>query len=218
VDDDGLDRLGPVLELLASLDGAAEVVANDWGVLRRTRRDHPTLRLVVGRLMNRMMRDPRLTGHYDTPGAPEEGLRHFRRSSLSAAPYRRLLARSGVVMAEFDPTLQGFEADPAAWGIEAALHLPFAFVATGGICTPAGLRQPGPAKFSPVTPCAWECRAFDLHLRNTRSPYEADRDLALLQKGNTLFHRVEGTALDRALEAARSQGFRRVVWAPEAPM
>ena len=50
--------------------GATEVVVNDWGVLRLVRREFPGLRPVLGRLMNKMMRDPRVAPFYS--GGPDD--------------------------------------------------------------------------------------------------------------------------------------------------
>src|SRR5437867_3594050 len=74
VTDRGLARPRPLLEAAASERGeGTEVVVNDWGVLRLVRREFPGLRPVLGRLMNKMMRDPRVAPFYS--GGPDDARR-----------------------------------------------------------------------------------------------------------------------------------------------
>src|ERR1041385_645574 len=60
VGDEGIAQLRRLLPEL----GEAEVVFNDWGVLRMLRREFPHLVPVQGRLLNKSLRDPRVTGVY----------------------------------------------------------------------------------------------------------------------------------------------------------
>ena len=55
--DAGVNRLD---KLLPKLDSGCEVVVNDWGTLRRLRSDYPALVPVLGRMLNKMIKDPRL--------------------------------------------------------------------------------------------------------------------------------------------------------------
>jgi len=123
VTDAGLGRLWPLFEWLAALDdSSAEVVVNDWGVLHLLRRDFPRLRPVLGRLMNRMLRDPRIAGEFASPQAPAAALQVLRQSGVTAALFRRFLGQVGITMVEFDNLLQGLDMNFREFGLSASLY------------------------------------------------------------------------------------------------
>jgi hypothetical protein len=92
--DEGIAQLRGLLPLLQD----AEVVFNDWGVLRLLRKEFPHLTPVQGRLLNKSLRDPRVTTIYaETASAsPESSLRVLQRSNLDNTTYLALLDRNGV--------------------------------------------------------------------------------------------------------------------------
>jgi len=57
VTDSGIDALG---RLFRSLPDGSEVIVSDWGVLRLARTEFPSLLPVAGRLLCKIMKDPRL--------------------------------------------------------------------------------------------------------------------------------------------------------------
>ncbi|MBI5477732.1 MAG: hypothetical protein HY906_02685 [Deltaproteobacteria bacterium] len=160
VTEEALARLAIVLRALSGVQGA-EVVANDWGTLRLVHRRFPGLRPILGRCLRRQKKDPRV-GELAMSGAmsPE---------TLD------LLARWGVDLVEADCLPD--DASPIAL----ALHLPFAFVASGSLCLLSGLGRPVEEKFRPDRPCRAPCRgrAVRLHHPACRAP--------LLLRENTFF-------------------------------
>jgi hypothetical protein len=167
-----LGRLEALLRPLARLDGA-EVVANDWGTLRVVRRRFPALRPILGRCLRRQKKDPRVEGLAVTGAMAPEVL--------------DLLARWGVDLVETDALPD--DASPIAL----ALHVPYAFVASGSLCLPSGLRLPVADKFRPDQPCRATCRGLAVRL------HHAAVGEPLLLRGNTLFARRgdDGAALTR---------------------
>ncbi len=134
VSDDGCDVLLDRLTRLQNWSPHSEVVINDWGVLRLVHETFPSLVPVLGRLLNKFLRDPRVTARYDRPGASTNAPRALRQSSLSIPAYRRLLARYGVQRTELDNLYQGIDLDFRALHLSASLYVPFGYVTTGRIC------------------------------------------------------------------------------------
>lgn len=217
VTDSGLDRIGRLLDKLPRDLHPDEVVVNDWGVLRRLRRDHEQIRPVLGRLMNKMIRDPRVATQFDDPRAPKEAVDALRGFSISAGSYRSFLDDNNVGRVEVDNPLQGLAVDFSAQGMPASIYLPFGYVTTGRICLPGSLGLPPGEKFSHLGRCSRECGGTVLELKNTRSPFESDRGLTLYQRGNTIFYFQPPRQVEAGLEAAAGCGVDRVVWQPELP-
>ena len=167
VTDDFLTRTMVVVDALVAEDAPdLEVVVDDWGLLRAVRDRHPQVRLVLGRGLNRMVRDPRVPdvgpehlGGDEVPGS-------WGGSSLGSAAFRALMRRLGVTRAETDVPLQG--AGPDASGDDAlptAVHLPFGMVASGRICMVSAYGKPPSTRFVPPLACDAPCRDTTLVLR-----------------------------------------------------
>jgi hypothetical protein len=207
-----LDELAGLLPLLEAGD---EVVINDWGVLRKVRAAAPGLRPVIGRLMNKILRDHRTPDGEapallpDGQGSPED--RALAQTGLGAAGMRALLGRFDVARVEFDWGPRGFLWD--AEGVAASVYLPFGYVASGRVCPLASLDRPRDEKFTVDPPsCPRPCRRFRLELRGAgaRTP--------LLHVGNTVFYEVAAGQLEAALEVVERIPGGRVVWQPDLPM
>ncbi len=216
VTDRGLERLRPLLATAAAETPGAEVVVNDWGVLRMSRREFPELTPVLGRLMNKMMRDPRAAPFYAE--GPEDGFLALAQSSATLPLYRRFLRGLGVRRIELDSLYQGIELDLKRSGLRSTIYLPFGYVASGRICLSGSLHLPREDKFRFDLPCRHECQDYAVELKNSRSPYLESRDLSLFQRGNTVFYPQEGKYLDQALGSLDRIGIDRVVLELDVPM
>src|SRR5262245_61709337 len=95
VSNEGLAALRPLFESLAR-QGGGEAVFNDWGVLNLLRREFPSLTPAQGRLLNKSLRDPRVTTVYASAPAPAPALSVLPRSNLDCDSYTNLLSRLGV--------------------------------------------------------------------------------------------------------------------------
>ena len=242
--------LAKYAELLAELETASdpELVVNDWGLLRLARREHPGVTLVLGRGLNRQVRDPRLPDvgpeHLggDAPPAAWGG------SSIGSAAFRALLRRLGVTRVATDVPLQG--AMPiGADGLPGQVHLPWGMVASGRICMVNAYGKPPSVRLVPPMVCDAPCRRYTLNLRapwtrreeanalpvadgafipltkllnrrrNELPDVQADPAPRFLQKGNTHFYRLEGPALSRALAWADAEAsIDRIVVELDVPM
>ena len=216
VSDAGIESLRPLFEML-SKDRASEVVFNDWGVLNMLRREFQGLKPVQGRLMNKSLRDPRVTGVYAASDAPAPALVSLRRSNLDCTSYTGFLAGLGVESVELDNLPQGVDLAFAESGMKANAYVPFGFISTSRICMAAGIHYDKRDKFQPGAPCHHECQTHLLEYTYTNTPFE-NRDQKFYLKGNSYFY-VHTEAMLRGLfEQSRSGLIDRMVFQPQLPM
>ena len=218
VSDLGAEKVRLLLRALPPSGDAldVEVVVNDWGLLAMIRRERPDLRVVVGRLLNKMMRDPRVTPFYDQ--GPQPAREALASSSLSISLFQDFLRSRGVARVEFDALYQGIALDLKATGLAGSIYLPFGYVATGRICVFAALHHSKEDKFRFDIPCRHECQDWSIEQRDSRSPYEEARDLTLFRRGNTVFYPQQGDFLEQALATLDQIGIDRVVLELDLPM
>lgn len=212
----GIAELRPLLDLLSKHEGS-EVVFNDWGVLNLLRREYPSLIPVQGRLLNKSLRDPRVTTMYATAPAPPATLSVLQRSNLDCDSYTTFLSQLGVRMIEMDNLPQGNDLSFAENGISVAVSLPFGFISTSRICMAAGLHYRKPEKFQPGAPCRHECQTHLLEYTYSNSPF-ANRDQKFYLKGNTYFYAHSEAMLRALFEQARREKISRFNWQPRLPM
>ena len=202
----GLARVEELLAWLEAHDAADEIVVNDYGVLHLLRRRHLRLEPVLGRLMSKQQRDPRimrlLAGDaaprlvggrlvLDVP-LPDEAAALYRATALSAARAQRVLRALGVRRVELDNPLHGFAYEGGNDGAAASLYVPFGVVATSRRCTADPRRGARPFT-DRLTACERDCRraAFELRAEHIAVP--------LYRRGNTLFFRNDAVPDDAEL-------------------
>lgn len=216
VSNEGLTALKPLFDVLAQHNGA-EVVFNDWGVLQLLRRDYPALVPVQGRLLNKSLRDPRVTTMYASAPAPASALQVLQRSNLDNTSYALLLARFGVQMIELDNLPQGNDLSFVGNGLRAAAYLPFGFISTSRVCMAAGLHYHKGDKFQPSAPCRHECQTHLLEYQFTNSPF-GNREQRFYLKGNTYFYAHTEAMLRTLFAQAQSGQISRLIFQPRLPM
>ena len=217
VSDAGIDALQPLFQMLADAGDGCEVVFNDWGVLSLLRREFPDLTPVQGRLMNKSLRDPRVTGVYATSEAPGPALVSLRRSNLDCTSYTEFLAGQGVRSVELDNLPQGVDLSFAGDSVKTSAYIPFGFISTSRICMAAGIHYDKRDKFQPGAPCHHECQTHLLEYTYTNTPF-GNRDQKFYLKGNTYFYHHTETMLRNLFEQARSGLIDRMVFQPRLPM
>jgi len=192
VTDFGLERIE---KLLPRLGEGSEVVINDWGVLQRVRTAYPALKPVLGRMLNKMIKDPRLPSADWTRLHPHTGRQsHF----------QGLLARFGIDHLEMDvPPFarpDQFEAAPMTLSV----HLPYGYTVKGRMCRIGSLHQKGADKFRAAHACRKECLHYWVEAK--RPGRRPDAELMTFQRGNSQFYRHSSemaAALWRAVEQKR---------------
>lgn len=216
VSDEGVVALRPLFELMAQ-SGGGEVVFNDWGVLNLLRREFPTLTSAQGRLLNKSLRDPRVTTMYASAPAPAATLAALQRSNLDCESYTRFLVRLDVETIEMDNLPQGNDLSFAESGLKISVYLPFGFISTSRICMAAGLHYRKQDKFQPGAPCRHECQTHLLEYAYTNSPF-GNRDQKFYLKGNSYFYAHTVAMLRALFEQARGGRIARMVFQPRLPM
>lgn len=194
--DGALMRLRPLLEMLP--DGA-EVIANDWGTLHLLRRDHRRLVAVAGRLMCKMVKDPRL------PSA--EWARLYPHGIHSRA-FGKLLASLGVSRIEMDVPPFAAASDFRSPDMRVSVHVPYGYSVKGRACRIGSLHQPDGDKFMTGHRCRKECLTYVAELSR---PTSGALDLATFQRGNTVFYRHSPQMREAAQEALAQGWIDRVI-------
>ncbi len=189
--DEGLEKAD---RLLQRLPEGTEVSVNDWGLMRRLTRSFPRLRPTAGRLLCKMLKEPR---------APSAAYLQLGGRGFMTPGLERLLERFGVDRLEIDvpPFARGQELSVPRGRL--SVHAPFGFVTTGRICRIGNLHRPVEHKFAAGHTCARECLAYWCELSPGRGPDEAK--MSIFQRGNTIFYR-HTTAMNEALAAAMAAG------------
>lgn len=215
VADAGLERLAGCLARLEALLPGSEVVVGDWGTARLLRERFPALRPVLGRLLVKFLRDPRLTPRFLFPDSPPAPLTAMQQCSLTLPGFLEVLGELGVDRVEIDNLFQGMAVDFPALGLRSALHIPFGYVTRGRICLIGNQQMAPERKFGALSPCRRECLEVEVRLRDrNRRPDGGVYDY--MQRGNTIFYAQTGPHLMRGLAWAAAQGA-RLVFSPEPP-
>ncbi len=173
--DDGLDT---TQQLLEALPDDSEVAANDWGLMRLVRRRFPGLRLSAGRLLCRMLKEPR---------APSAKYMELGGHGFMNPGFEGLLRSFGVSRLEIDVPPFATVEDLRAPNHRLSVHVPFGFTTVGRICRIGSLHQPPTRKFATGHNCARECLTYVTAMESPREPRGSD--IRVFQRGNTIFYR-----------------------------
>lgn len=184
-----IERLRDILPLLPE---DSELVVNDWGVASFARREFPHLRLAAGRLLCKMIKDPRLDNAVWASLYPH---------GLGGRSFHALLDRLGVVRIELDLPPYATPRLFSGLGIGAALHAPYAYVSKGRLCKIGSLSLATEQRYAPGRECQRECLSY---AATSERPGKS-ADLETRQRGNTLFYR-HTRAMSAAAAAAVAQG------------
>ncbi len=203
VTDSGLLKLEKLIRLFAEKMPGAEVVFNDWGVFQFIEENHLDLIPVLGRLLNKQKRGPRIMNIIDQ--VPPETRDYYTGASLDVKATVGFLKKKGVLRVEFDNLLQGLEMTGLDKDIKRSLYLPYLFVSTTRFCLSANCAE-GVSGVG-VVPCHRECQTYTFNLSNPVMK------VPLIRKGNTVF------AMNENIPESVSRGeVDRIVIQPEIPI
>lgn len=165
----------PLRAALARLPGGSEVTVNDWGVARLVQREFPQLCLVAGRLLGKMIKDPRL---------PSATWARMYPNGLRAGPFREILDRLGIGRLELDFPPFGAADMYAGIDFPVGVRAPYGYIAKGRICKLGSLSLDVPEKFAPGRKCHRECLGF-----SEVGARPGTNELHTSQRGNTMYYR-----------------------------
>jgi len=209
VTEEGLVKVKELLGQLAEQKPSAEVVVNDWGVLQLIAENYPALTPVLGRLLNKVLRDPRMITHLKK--LTGKTLERYRKSSVTGAPMEAILDKYGVRRVELDLPPQGLD-EQGKRKCELSLYLPFGVITTGRICLMRSWGLDEKQKFMPfLGGCDRKCRFYWLEMTDISRQVRKSKNWSILQKGNTVFYCVQKDFLKQGLESAIKAGVSRVV-------
>ncbi len=204
VTEKALGRLELLFQETVRRKPGSEVVFNDYGVLRVLNSRYRELEPVMGRLLHKMKRGPRLMTVINK--LPSSTVEYFRSSNLTVPVLGEFLTRKGVKRVELDNLLQGFDFSLGS-NLSASLYVPFAYVTTTRFCLANSCDVPEKEEIIGIFPCQRECQRYTFYLRSEIMP------VILMRKGNTIF--FENGVLPDGLE---EKGVTRLVTQPEIPM
>jgi hypothetical protein len=201
----GLERIRPILQWLGEQqDPELEVVVNEFGLLNLVAREYPRIKLVLGRLLNKMKRMPRFNRR-DVENLPPGQYRSLSSCSYTIRRFMDFLRDTGVQRVEFDPLLQ--DLDVAGVDCPKSIYFPWSYITLFRVCEIGSMHQPGERKFMLAEPCRHECRSYHQPRFGTiNMPPQ-------VIKGNAAFMCV---AL-RPMDYYGSRGFDRIVFQPRLP-
>ncbi len=204
-----------------------EVVINDYGVLDLISEKYPNLLPVMGRLLTKQKRDPRILRLIKSePGkrkfykmnnqhfivlskkAPDALVSYFKEANINIPIIRSFLNRYRARRAEIDNLLQGIKLKIPKRDLSVSLYVPYGYIATTRLCSANPFRHP--RSFScRISSCQKECKKYSLKLRSKHIPQ------VIYKKGNTLFYRNQSVPPQKEL---LKLGIDRVVYQPEIPI
>jgi hypothetical protein len=200
----GLENLEVLLQVLARRLPDAEVVVNDWGVLQLLRSKYPDLKPVLGRLLNKSKRGPRIMNILKQ--IPAETRKYFQGSNLDVPAAVRFLRQQGIARVEFDNLLQGLDIEGSDPALHKSLYLPFAFVSATRFCLAANCDDSEKINAIGVFACGRQCLDYSFNL------HHPVMTLPLIRRGNAVFFMNETLP-----EPAVLRQFDRIVVQPELP-
>ena len=205
VTDSGLEQVEKLLILLSGSFPESELVFNDWGVFHLLKEKGLPLKPVMGRLLNKMKRGPRILPVKEM--IPPTSANYFMTPGLSIPAIQKFLLEQAITRVEFDNLLQGLNLEGITGDLHISLYLPFAYITTTRFCFMSSAT--GTDDFSiGVLPCKKECQDYAFSLSNPVMT------TPLIRKGNTIFFSNEQIPE----EHIRSQRIDRIVVQPEIPV
>ncbi|MEM2104248.1 MAG: hypothetical protein QW717_05095 [Candidatus Bathyarchaeia archaeon] len=205
VTDAGLKRIEKLLAIIAERKPESEVIFNDWGILHVLNLKYPNFEPVIGRLLNKMKRDPRLLIFIDS--LPETAIEYFKGLNINVPIFQNFLKEKGVKRVEVDNTLQGVKTNFKNLGFNASLYTPYVYVTTSRLCLAISCNVYGMEDVVGIFPCKKECRKYTSYLKAPVMP------VTLIRKGNTVF--LKNQEIPKNLEEI---GINRLVIEPEIPL
>lgn len=202
VTDKGLDKFVELFEKLSRAGSGFEIIINDWGLLRASRR-YPLIP-VLGRLLTKQKRDPKVLNIMNK--VSKEIKEQLKESSLNSN-FIKFLKDKNINRVELDNLLQGISQDRTdIMNFSFSLYLPFGFLSTSRFCF-SNLHYRNDKKTIGIFSCKKQCRQkYYYILRNSQTP------VPLLIKGNTIFFKNQ--AIPAMSDESRIDRF---VYSPELP-
>jgi len=225
----GLGKLKALFEFLKLKKINCEVIINDWGVLNLINRRYPNLTPVLGRLLTKQKRCPRLIRllkrqlmprlivdsknpdqrHIFIPKIlPLDLDSYYKGSNTSSVPViHSFLIGQRIRRIELDNLSQGLFLELPKDKICASIYLPYVYISTTFFCPTAGCDQKKKSLLK-IKSCKRQCQKYVFKLRHKTMPK------IIYLKGNTQFYK--NTRL--RIKECKKIGIGRIVYQPQLPI
>lgn len=202
VTDKGLNKFEELFEILSTINSTFEVIINDWGLLKVSRKY--LFRPVLGRLLTKQKRDPRILNIIDK--LPKITKEHFKDGCFNNE-FIEFLKGQKIERIELDNLLQGIWLNRMeSMVLSFSLYLPFGYISTSRFCFSNLYNRKGD-KIVGIFSCNKECQQNRSYiLNNPRIPR------SLLIKGNTIFFENKNVQI-----LNNKTRINRIVYEPELP-
>ncbi|MEC1778064.1 hypothetical protein [Schinkia azotoformans] len=194
-----------------------EIVVNDWGVLYEVNQNYSQFQPVVGRLLNKMIRDPRVAHLYDREDAPQKANAVLQTSAVSVSYFKRFLQTNQVKRIEFDNLIQNMGSPLGEEDFSSSLHIGFGVIASGRSCLVGTLHRPKEEKFKGEVKCKQQCRHYQVELVSKKERLGA-LPTRNIQKGNSVFYQQTEELLVKGIQWALEKNVNRLVVSPKIPV
>ena len=205
VTNSGLKKAEKLILTLSELKPESEIVFNDWGVFHLLKERHYPLQPILGRLLNKMKRGPRIVNILDR--IPPTSREYFITPSLSIPEIQNFLLKNNIRRVEFDNLLQGLNLEGITPDLHLSLYLPFAYISTTRFCLMPAITDDQEMKIG-ISDCKKECQQYAFQLLNPVMT------TPLIRKGNTIFFSNEQIPY----ELIKEKKIDRIVIEPEVPL
>jgi len=225
----GLEKLKVLFEFLKDKKINCEVIINDWGILNLINRQYLNFQPVLGRLLTKQKRGPRLIKLLKRkvrprlivdPENPSQRNIVFQKklpldldfyykgaNAASVPVIHHFLINQRIKRIELDNVGQGLLLELPQDKISASLYTPYIYITTTFFCPTAGCDQKKKSLLK-IKPCKRQCQRYVFKLRHKTLPK------VIYLKGNTQFYKNTRFSM-RQLS---NSGIDRIVYAPEIPV
>jgi hypothetical protein len=213
----GIERLKKLFDFLNTETKDSEVVVNDFGVLQLLISEYKNLVPIMGRLLNKMKRDPRFSmSGYDIANTEIRNIKKveenqeeaIKASAYELTIYQEFLRDKGIERLGIDALSQMLDSKTIKkWGFPVDLYWPWTYVTSSRSCATAAHTQPGKESHPTDEPCRFQCRKFDFTFRSDK------KMLPTVFRGNAVWMSTRTLSEDYF-----NQGFERLVYQPYIPV
>jgi hypothetical protein len=207
VTNEGLEKWKALIEKVAKEIPQSEIIFNDWGIFSTIKNLSDEVTPVLGRLMTKIKRGPRIMNVLDK--LPPDAIKHLQSTNLSVKPYRKFLVERKITRAELDYPLHDIKLNDIEPDIHLSLYIPFVYVTTTRFCLSASCDIPEKKGMVGIFPCKKECQKYTFALDNPVMT------CSLIRKGNTIFYKNEKIPKGDEL---KEKNIDRLVIQPEIPV
>jgi len=225
VTNSGLEKLEKLFLWLKSNKINCEVIINDYGVLDLINEKYHILSPVLGRLLTKQKRDPRILNlikrksekyrffkkdnEYNVileKKIPDALISYFKETNINVPVVQNFLRDYRIARVEIDNLLQGMNLRIPKRDFCISLYVPYGYITTTRRCSANPFRNEK-RFFCRISHCRKECKIYSLKLRNKYLPLT-------YKKGNTIFFKNNRIPSQKELIG---KGINRVVYQPEIP-